>query len=87
MCIRDSNIGVEFDVFEDGFSIKGQGTNYYFVSGNFVSLGDHRIAMCSALCALKATENIHIDNIQSVMTSFPNFFEILEQMGFTIEEA
>ena len=43
--------------------------------------------MCSALCALKATENIHIDNIQSVITSFPNFFEILEQMGFTIEEA
>jgi 5-enolpyruvylshikimate-3-phosphate synthase len=43
--------------------------------------------MCSALCALKATENIFIDNVQSVTTSFPNFFEILEQMGFTIEEA
>ena len=81
------NIGVEFDVFEDGFNIIGKGANYKFSSGNFVSLGDHRIAMCSALCALKATENIFIDNIQSVTTSFPNFFEILEQMGFTIEEA
>ena len=81
------NIGVEFDVFEDGFNIIGKGANYQFSSGNFVSLGDHRIAMCSALCALKATENIFIDNVQSVTTSFPNFFEILEQMGFTIEEA
>lgn len=44
---------------------------------------DHRMAMCLAPLALKCEEVI-IENIGVVKKSFPNFWEELQKLGFTI---
>ena len=42
---------------------------------------DHRIAMSAAVAALAARGEVTIDDVACVATSFPNFFELLEQVA------
>ena len=61
----------------DGLIIEGG----YTLSGNKVtSYNDHRIAMSLAIAGLKTTGNMEIDNINCINVSFPNFFNILENL-------
>lgn len=77
------NIGVETIVYEDGIDIIG--TKKY--KGGFIkSYGDHRIAMSFTIAALKATDNIVIDDCINVSTSFPNFNHLLTTLGINIKE-
>ena len=65
------NCDINIKEFEDGFSIIG-GTLQPAVIDSF---GDHRIAMSFALGGLLV--GMKIEDIESVDTSFPNFFKIL----------
>ena len=59
--------------------------HHVFSKGNFNSFNDHRIAMCAAILSSRCAQEVSINDITSVETSFPNFFENLANLGFTIE--
>ncbi len=47
---------------------------------------DHRIAMSFLILGLIAEAPICIDDYRSIATSFPNFFELMQQLGAPIEK-
>ena len=77
-----SVIGVEVKQEGDDLEISGAGSDFVFNGGEFKSFGDHRIAMCAAISAVRSSDEVFIDDIQNVRTSFPNFFtyKVLEVM-------
>ncbi|MFG6666496.1 bifunctional prephenate dehydrogenase/3-phosphoshikimate 1-carboxyvinyltransferase [Halomonas sp. HNIBRBA4712] len=83
-------LGVEHTLVEDGIDIVGQqrgsdtGANY--AGGQVESLGDHRIAMAFAVAALRASDDIIINDCANVATSFPGFLNLLERIGMSAEE-
>lgn len=79
-----SVIGVEVKQEGDDLEISGAGSDFVFKGGEFKSFGDHRIAMCAAISAVRSSDEVFIDDIQNVRTSFPNFFTNLEHLGFKI---
>jgi 3-phosphoshikimate 1-carboxyvinyltransferase len=66
--------GIETTEYEDGYTVKG-GT---LKSATIDSDGDHRIAMSFAIAGLRC--GMKVTDIDCINTSFPNFFELLEQI-------
>jgi 3-phosphoshikimate 1-carboxyvinyltransferase len=66
--------GIETIEHEDGYKIVGG----QLKSATVNSYGDHRIAMSFAIAGL--LNEIKIEDIQCIETSFPNFFDILIQI-------
>ncbi|WP_299233160.1 bifunctional prephenate dehydrogenase/3-phosphoshikimate 1-carboxyvinyltransferase [uncultured Halomonas sp.] len=81
-------IGVEHTLYPDGIDIVGggnaEGSNYG--GGRIDSLEDHRIAMSFAIAALRASEEIIIDDCANVATSFPGFVDLARKVGLTLTE-
>ena len=72
-----STLGAKVQAREDGMVIEGVET----LSGGAVqSCGDHRIAMSMAVAALAASGEVAIDNTACTETSFPGFWELLQQV-------
>ncbi len=93
-------LGVDCTVTEDGLIIEGQGTHNQltkvigsetnndepvFTGGHITSHHDHRIAMSFAVASLRASEQIIIEGVETVNTSFPGFAELANQIGMSIE--
>jgi len=66
--------GIECEEFEDGYKIIGGNLK----SATINSFGDHRIAMSFAMAGLLCS--MEIEDIECIDTSFPNFFDILEEI-------
>lgn len=66
--------GIEVDEYEDGYKIVGSSLQ----EGKIDSHGDHRIAMSFAIAGLCC--NMEIEDIRCIQTSFPNFFDILQEI-------
>lgn len=64
---------IETEEFDDGYSVVGGELR----SAKIGSHGDHRIAMSFIIAGLKC--GMHIDDIECINTSFPNFFEIAQR--------
>ena len=79
-----NTIGVKYDQQNDSLKIKGAGKSFAFDGGSFNSFGDHRIAMCAEISSVRSTGDVYIDDIESIATSFPNFFSNLERLGFKL---
>lgn len=78
-----TTIGIKNKVYEDGIDIIG--TKKY--KGGYInSYGDHRIAMSFTIAALRANDDIIIDDCINVYTSFPNFKTLLNNIGIKIKE-
>ncbi len=70
-------IGARIEATDDGMIVNGvEGLR----GGAVVSHGDHRIAMSMAIAALSAGSDISIEDTGCTATSFPNFWELLEQV-------
>ena len=82
-----NTLGVQYEQQNDSLEITGAGKNFTFDGGFFNSFGDHRIAMCAAISSVRSTSDVYIDEIESIATSFPNFFNNLEQLGFKLIES
>lgn len=88
-------LGVDCTVTEDGLIIEGQGTQDkddaihnsqpVFGGGHITSHHDHRIAMSFAMASLRASEQIIIEGVETVNTSFPGFAELANQIGMAIK--
>lgn len=70
-------LGVEYEEFEDGFSIVGNSAKNK--EAVFNSFGDHRIAMSFSLLARDF--KVSIGDTECVNASFTNFYEILSKFG------
>jgi len=67
--------GMDVEEFEDGYEISGGALK----SATINSFGDHRIAMSFAIAGTKIA--MKIEDIECINTSFPNFIELLSQIG------
>ena len=88
-------LGIDCTVTEDGLIIEGQGAQSQngevnnsqpiFGGGHITSHHDHRIAMSFAVASLRASEQITIEGVETVNTSFPGFAELANQIGMSIQ--
>ena len=75
--------------------IQGQGANSkagetnnsqpVFGGGHITSHHDHRIAMSFTVASLRASEQIIIEGVETVNTSFPGFAELANQIGMVVK--
>lgn len=66
--------GVKYTEFDDGYEIIGGTLNKALINSH----GDHRIAMSFAIAGLNC--NMDIEDTDCILTSFPNFKEILDSL-------
>lgn len=66
--------GVEYTEYEDGYEIIGGSLNKASINSH----GDHRIAMAFSIAGLNC--DMDIEDVDCILTSFPNFKEILDSL-------
>jgi 3-phosphoshikimate 1-carboxyvinyltransferase len=71
-------MGIEVEVTPDGMRVPGK---QKFRAAQFDSFGDHRIAMAFAIAALASDDESTIDNAEAASVSFPEFWDILQQIA------
>jgi 3-phosphoshikimate 1-carboxyvinyltransferase len=72
-------IGGHVRATRDGFRVKGVPTR---LRGGVVdSRGDHRLAMLGAVAGISSRDGVELRGPEAVATSFPGFFELLEQVA------
>jgi 3-phosphoshikimate 1-carboxyvinyltransferase len=74
-------LGIKHKVNPDGIEIQGG----QMKGGKVDSHGDHRIAMAFAVAGIRAKKPVEILNCKNVATSFPNFVELANATGMSIE--
>ena len=87
-------LGVRVDEVEDGATIHGRapgdkGPAFAVNPATAVvidSLGDHRIAMASAIAGQLCDADFAIGDIANVATSFPGFDDLARSVGFALRE-
>jgi 3-phosphoshikimate 1-carboxyvinyltransferase len=71
-------MGAQVEEFEDGLDVPGRQQLH---GGEVDSGGDHRIAMAFSVAALKASGDTLIHGAESAAISFPEFYELLDQVA------
>ena len=72
-------IGAHIRATPDGFRIRGVPARLR--GGNFDARGDHRLAMLGAVAGVSSLDGVRLQGAEAVETSFPGFFQVLEQLG------
>ena len=75
--MKKFNPNIGLTEFEDGFEIIPS-KNHSNDSVDLETGGDHRIIMSFVIAALVTGKKINFDEIESVETSFPGFFEVIK---------
>ncbi len=78
MAVNLRHLGIKVCETEDGMDITG---SEQLLGGAVDSCGDHRIAMSMSVAALVAASAITISDVGCVATSFPTFFQLLEEVS------
>ncbi|MEA3545802.1 MAG: 3-phosphoshikimate 1-carboxyvinyltransferase [Thermodesulfobacteriota bacterium] len=78
MCESLGSLGAAIEPLEDGMRITG---GEVLKGGEVNSFGDHRIAMSMAIAALGSETEITIKDTTCTETSFPGFWELLDQLS------
>ncbi len=76
-------LGISVEEFADGAAIQGGGLR----GGSVDSHGDHRVAMAFAVAAQCAGNDVRIDDVANVATSFPGFDALAREAGFGLRDA
>ena len=71
-------LGAHVRATPDGFRIRGVPTRVR--GGVFDARGDHRLAMLGAVAGMSSREGVELRGAEAVETSFPGFFQLLEQL-------
>jgi 3-phosphoshikimate 1-carboxyvinyltransferase len=71
-------MGAEVEEFEDGLDVPG---GQQLHGATIDAGGDHRIAMAFSVAALRAEGDTLIQGAESAAISFPEFFDLLEQVA------
>jgi 3-phosphoshikimate 1-carboxyvinyltransferase len=73
-------LGIRIETTHDGFRVRGIPSRPK--GGGLVNaVGDHRIAMLSAVAGLVSREGVRIEGAESVGVSFPDFFAMLDSIA------
>ena len=75
-----SQLSIDVKEFNDGLAINGG----VLSGGEIDSYGDHRIAMTALIASACSKADILVHNTENIDTSFPNFVEIMNQLGMDI---
>ena len=78
-CRELEKLGCKLEEFEDGMTIYGQTIG----DGVVESHGDHRLAMAFSLLGLK--HDVEVENGECFDVSFPNFIELMGEIGIEME--
>ena len=80
-----SKLKINHQLFNDGLSIEG---HYGQVETNEIinSYNDHRIAMSFLIAGIRSKNGITVKDCKNIETSFPNFTEIMNNLGMSINE-
>jgi 3-phosphoshikimate 1-carboxyvinyltransferase len=70
-------LGAEVEEREDGMTIRG---GRPLEAASVKTYGDHRVAMSLTIAGLSTGRGIQLDDVACVNTSFPGFFELLQQL-------
>jgi 3-phosphoshikimate 1-carboxyvinyltransferase len=78
-------LGIQVDETDDGAVVQGG----RFGGGTVQSYGDHRVAMSLALAGSIASDEVIVDDVESVDTSFPGFCACMNGLGtdISVEQA
>ncbi len=74
------NLGIQVDESADGAVVHGG----QFSGGTVQSHGDHRIAMSLALAGTVAGDEVRVEDVAAVDTSFPGFCDCMASIGANI---
>lgn len=74
-------LGIVCETTPDGIVVTGGA----FTGGCVESCHDHRIAMAFTVAALRASGPVIVNNCANVATSFPNFVELAQEVGISLE--
>ena len=78
-CRELEKLGCKLEEFEDGMTIYGQTIG----DGIVESHNDHRLAMAFSLLGLK--HDVEVENGECFDVSFPNFIELMSEIGIEME--
>ena len=78
-CKELEKLGCKLEEFEDGMTIYGQTIG----DGTVESHNDHRLAMAFSLLGLK--HDVEVENGECFDVSFPNFIELMGEIGIEME--
>lgn len=78
MCQALNAVGGRVEAREDGMVVQGLAE---LGGGTVASCGDHRIAMSMAIAALRSSAAITIADTDCTETSFPGFWQLLQQLA------
>lgn len=73
-----SKLGLAIEELPDGMIIEGRESIYG--GAECESFQDHRIGMALAVIGLASREGLSIHGVESINTSFPSFFQVVEQL-------
>ena len=79
-----SKLNVPHILFEDGIEISGVDI-LRPKDEEIDSFGDHRIAMSFLISSLISSNKIRVKNCENIYTSFPSFFEVMNDLGLNME--
>jgi len=86
-------LGVSCELLPDGMRIQGcgggiagGGARACFAGGSIDSHGDHRIAMAFAIASLRARDELVIEDVANVATSFPGFVTLARTVGLSLQD-
>ena len=77
--------GVSVDEGEDWWIVKGNGAGSVKGSSTCQTFLDHRIAMSFLILGLSSQNYIEIDDCSPINTSFPNFIQLMRELGANLE--
>lgn len=81
-------LGVDAIGTEDGAIINGASADVAKTERVAIECHhDHRIAMAFAIASLRSHTSIEIDRCENIVTSFPNFIELANQVGLQLQQA
>jgi 3-phosphoshikimate 1-carboxyvinyltransferase len=72
-------LGIRITASDDGFGVRGVPTRPK--GGGVDSGGDHRISMLGGVAGVVSREGVRIEGDEAVATSFPGFFELLDEVA------
>ena len=77
-------MGAKIQPTDDGMIIQG-GTKLHAPENSINTLGDNRIGMMAAIAALLVKNGeIELERAEAIQTSYPSFFDDLEQLSENI---
>ena len=80
-----TKLKINHKLFDDGLSIEGF-DGEIDTNETINSFDDHRIAMSFLVAGIRSNDGITVKDCKNIETSFPNFTDLMNKLGMTINE-